>query len=63
MTGAVDVGVVPRIRLVLDVGSRNCDTTFSFLRRFVDRAIVKKVGVAFLGLTLCYRSSEGGLND
>ena len=51
------MGVMPRFSIVFDVRRRNCDTTLSFLRGFVDSAIFEEVGKAFLSLSF---SNSGG---
>ena len=62
VTGAVDVGVVAVVGLVLDVGGRDGDTTLALLGSLVNGAILEELGVALLGLTLGDGSSEGGLH-
>ena len=61
MTGAVDVGIVAGVGLVLDVGGGDGDTTLALLRRLVDGTVLEELGVALLGLTLCDGGCEGGL--
>jgi hypothetical protein len=61
VTGAVDVGIVAGVGLVLDVGGGDGDTTLALLRRLVDGTVLEKLGVALLGLTLCDGGCEGGL--
>jgi hypothetical protein len=41
------------VGFVLDVCGGNGDTSLSFFRGFVDCAIFKEFGIAFLGLTFC----------
>lgn len=55
------MGVVAVVGLVLDVGSRDGDTTFPLLRSLVNGAILKKAGIALLCLSLGDGSREGGL--
>ena len=61
VTGAVDVGVVAVIGLVLDVCGGNRDTTLSLFRRFVDSAILEELCVALLCLSLGDGGCEGCL--
>jgi hypothetical protein len=61
VTGAVDVGVVAVVGLVLDVGGRDGDTTLALLGSLVNGAILEELGVALLGLALGDGSSEGCL--
>jgi hypothetical protein len=61
VTGAVDVGIVAGVGLVLDVGGGDGDTTLALLRRLVDGTVLEELGVALLGLTLCDGGCEGGL--
>jgi hypothetical protein len=62
VTGAVDVGIVAVVGLVLDVGGGDGDTTLALLRRLVDGAVLEELGVALLGLTLGDGSCEGCLH-
>ena len=61
MSRTVNVRIVPTIRLVFDVGGRNCDTTLPFLGCLVNGAILKKVRVSLLCLSFRNRCSERGL--
>jgi hypothetical protein len=61
VTWAVDVGVVPVVGLVFDVGSRDCDAALAFLGGFVDGGVFEEVGVALFSLTLGDGGGEGGL--
>jgi hypothetical protein len=61
VTRAVDVGIVAVVGRVLDVGSRNGDTTGALLRSLVDSAILEEVGEALLGLALGDGGRQGGL--
>jgi hypothetical protein len=61
VTGAVDVGIVAVVGLVLDVGRGDGDTTLALLGRLVDGAVLEELGVALLGLTLGDGGCEGGL--
>jgi len=63
VTRAVDVGVVAVIGGVLDVGSRDGDTTLSLLRSLVNSTILEEVGEALVGLALGDGSRESGLRD
>jgi hypothetical protein len=58
---AVDVGVVAVVGRVFDVGGGNGDTTLALLGRLVDGAILEKLCVALLGLSLGDGGCEGGL--
>jgi hypothetical protein len=62
VTGAVDVGVVAVVGLVLDVGGRDGDTTLALLGSLVNGTILEELGVALLGLALGDGSSEGRLH-
>ena len=59
--GAVDVGVVAVIGLVLDVGDRDRDAALALLRGLVDLVEGGEVGQALVGLALGDRRREGGL--
>jgi len=61
VTRAVDVGVVPVFGRVLDVGSRDSDTTLALLRSLVNGAIVEEVSKALLSLSLGDSSRESRL--
>ena len=61
VTRAVDVRVVAVLGRVLDVGSRNGDTTSALLRSLVDGTIVEEVGKALLGLAFGDGSGQSGL--
>jgi hypothetical protein len=52
VTGTVNMGIVSLVGRVLDVGGRNGDTTFPFLRSLVDSAILQEVGKALFSLAL-----------
>lgn len=52
--------IVSAIGLILDMSSRDCDTTFPLLGSLVNSAIFEKVCKAFFGLSLRNRSCEGG---
>ena len=60
---AVDVGVVPVVRLVLDVRRRDRDAAFPLLGRFVDLAILEELRVALLRLSLGDGRGEGCLES
>jgi hypothetical protein len=62
VTGAVDVGVVAVVGLVLDVGGRNGDSTLALFGSLVDGTIVEKAGIALLCLSLGDGCCEGGLD-
>jgi hypothetical protein len=62
VTGAVDVGIVAVVGLVLDVGGGDGDTTLALLRCLVDGAVFEELGVALLGLTLGDGGCEGCLH-
>jgi hypothetical protein len=61
VTGAVDVGVMPGVGLVLDMGGCDGDTTLALLGRLVDFAILEELCVALLGLSLGDGGCEGCL--
>jgi hypothetical protein len=61
VTGAVDVGIVAVVGLVLDVGGGDGDTTLALLRRLVNGTVLEELGVALLGLTLGDGGCEGCL--
>ena len=61
MSGTVDVGVVPRVRVVFDMCGGDGDTTLSLFRGLVDFAIFEERSVAFFSLPFCDGSSQGGL--
>jgi hypothetical protein len=61
VTGAVDVGIVAVVGLVLDVGGRDGDTTLSLLGSLVDGTVVEVLGVALLCLSLGDGGCEGSL--
>jgi hypothetical protein len=61
VTGAVDVGVVAVVGGVLDVCGRDGNTTLSLLRSLVNGTILKEVGEALVGLSLCDGSRKSGL--
>lgn len=61
VTGTVNVGVMSVIRLVLDMGRRDGDTSLSLFGGFIDGAIFEVFGIAFLCLSLRDGSCEGGL--
>jgi hypothetical protein len=61
VTGAVDVRVVAVLGGVLDVGSRDGDTTLPLLGGLVNGAIVEEVGEALVGLPLGDGGGEGCL--
>ena len=61
MTGAVDVGVVPVVGRVLDVGGGDGDTALSLFGGLVDGAIIEVLCVALFGLALGDGGCEGGL--
>jgi hypothetical protein len=61
VTGAVDVGVVPVLGGVLDVGGGDGDTTLPLLGGPVNGAIVEEVGEALVGLPLGDGGRESGL--
>jgi hypothetical protein len=62
VTGAVDVGVVAVLGLVLDVGGRDGDTTLALLGSLVNGAILEELCEALLGLALGDGSGEGRLH-
>ena len=53
MTGTVDVGVVPLIRLILDMRRRDGNSSFPLLRGFIDSTVFKKFSVSFFCLSFC----------
>lgn len=61
VTGAVDVGIVAVVGLVLDMGGGDGDTTLALLRRLVDGAVLEELGKALLGLALGDGGCEGCL--
>src|SRR5213078_3752335 len=61
VAGAVHVGVVAGIGLVLDVGDRDRDAALALLRGLVDLVEGGEVGKTLLGLALGDRGREGGL--
>lgn len=61
VTRAVDVRVVAVFGRVLDVGSRDGDTTLALLRSLVNGTIVEEVGETLLGLSLGDSGGKGGL--
>jgi len=60
---AVDVGVVSVIRLVLDVCSRDGDTSLSLFGSLVDGTILEELGVALFGLSLGDGSGQSSLGN
>ncbi len=61
VSGAIDVGVVTRFGLILDVGRRDGDTTRLLLRRLVDHVERHCLREAFGGLVAADGGGEGGL--
>lgn len=61
MAGAVDMGVVAILGLVLDVCGGDCDTTLSFFGGLVDGTVVEEVREALLGLSFRDGCCEGSL--
>jgi len=61
VTRAVNVGIVPGLGLVLDVRSRDGDTTLALLGSLVNGAILEEGGKTLLGLTLGDGGSQCGL--
>lgn len=61
MTWAVDVGIVPVVGGVLNVGRGDGDTAFPLFGGLVDGAILKELGIALLCLTLGDGCGEGCL--
>jgi hypothetical protein len=61
VAGAVDVRIVARRRLVLDVGDRDRDPTLPLFRRVVDRVEGAEVGTALQREVLGDRRGEGRL--
>ena len=61
VAGAVDVGVVAVVGLVLDVGDRDRDAALALLRGLVDLVEGGEVGQTLVGLALRDRRREGGL--
>ena len=59
--GAVDVGVVAGVGLVLDVGDRDRDAALALLRGLVDLVERGEVGQTLVGLALGDRGRERGL--
>lgn len=57
------MGIVPVLGGVLNVGGRDGDTTFPFLRSLVNGTILEEIGKALFGLALGDRSSQCGLMD
>src|SRR5439155_24542760 len=58
VAGAVDVGVVALIRLVLDMGDRDGDAALLLFRSVVDRVEGPEVGLTLHGQGLRDRSGE-----
>ena len=61
VTRAVDVGVVPRVGLVLDVRDRDRDAALALLRSLVDLVERREVRHPLLGLALRDRGRQGRL--
>ena len=61
VAGAVDVGVVARLGLVLDVGDRDGDPALALLGRVVDRVEGAELGAALHGEVLGDRRGQGRL--
>lgn len=61
MTGAVDVSIVARIGLELDVGRGDGDTTLALLGGLVNGTILEEAGQTLGGLVLGDGGSQGGL--
>lgn len=57
------MSIVSVVGRVLDMGSRNGDTTLALLGSLVNGAILEEVGKALLGLTLGDGGSQGGLDE
>lgn len=61
MPGAVDVGIVSEVRLVLDVGGVDGDAPRALLRRLVNVLVGHAPGLSSLGEDLGDRGGKGGL--
>jgi hypothetical protein len=61
VTGTVDVSVVARVGLELNVGGRDGDTTLALLRSLINGTIFEEVGQTLRGLVLGDGGSQGGL--
>jgi hypothetical protein len=59
VTGAVDVGVVAVLGLVLEMGGRNGDSTLALFGSLVDGAVLEELGKALFGLSFGDGSCEG----
>lgn len=62
VAGTVDVRIVPLIRLILNMGRCDRNTSLSFFRCFVDRAVVEEASKAFLCLPFRDCSCKSCLN-
>jgi hypothetical protein len=63
VTGTVDVGVMPVIRLILNVCCCDGDTSFSLFGRFIDLSVVEELSHALLSLSLRYGGGQRGLRS
>ena len=61
VTGAVDVSIVARVGLELDVRRRDGDTTLALLGGLVDSTILTEASQTLGGLLLGDGGSQGGL--
>lgn len=61
MAGAIDVGIMPVIGLIFDMGGGNGNTTLALLGSFINGAIVEEAGETLLGLSFRNRSGQCGL--
>lgn len=55
------MGIVAVVRLVLNVGCRNGDTTLALFGGLVNGAVVEVLGIALFGLSLGDGGCEGRL--
>jgi hypothetical protein len=61
VAGAVDVGVVAVVGLVLDVRGGDGDAALALFGGFVDGGVIEEVGVALFSLALGDCGGEGSL--
>src|ERR1700712_2158813 len=63
VAGTVDVGIVAVFRLILDVRSCNCDTTFTLFGCLVNLAIVEELCQSLFCLSFCDSCCERCLRE